>query len=572
MRNEDARIDNLSSTKRFAERELLGLNKALISAGLRISAKRYLKIVVLLSVLLAVIAASLLFLSKEDALMIISVAMIVLGAAYILGKKIPSFLSKSRAEAIESDLPIALHSIAIQLNMRLPFELALENVANWGFQCSPEFARAIEEISHGVSIPEALQAIGSRVDSTIVKKVVAQLVRAYEEGTGGSELKRLADELISVQKLKLRAFGAQVSFLGLLFIAIACVAPTLYLVYAMVSSIYLGSKMDPSEIWLMFLGVFPAIVATITLYIRLRMPKAIVGESEKMFSGKEKMLMHRELEKFGIAMRLSTLFAYSLILSFLFSMILFLLVPSSVPYNFVLLLLPVAGYFILLYRIDARAKEIEDYLPDALFQVAAFERGVPMERMIKNIAKSGYKSLSDEFTMAARQISAGASVAKALSAISKRTASKLLERTIVLLNQCYRTGKDTQVAVRETAEDIFEMLMLNKEQASMLAMQRYTILFGGCIIIPVILAFVISIIGGLGYQAGGLSKITEVERSTLISTAINAIQYYLVIYVLLASIFISYQEGKARKFIVYAIIFTAVALTIFNIVRAQTRI
>ena len=550
--------------------EIKDLNRTLISAGMSIAAKHYLQLAVLCSVCVALIAATLLFLSGESPIIIAAVTILAFGVSYLLGKRIPSILAKSRAEQIESDLPIALHSIAIQLNMRLPFELALENVADWGFQCSSEFSRALDEISHGASIPEALQAIGSRVDSTIVKKVVAQLVRAYEEGTGGNELKRLADELIGIQKLKLRSFGAQVSFLGLIFIAIACVAPTMYLVYAMVSSLYLGSKIDPSEIWLMFLVVFPAIVSTIILYIKLRTPRAIVGEGEKMFSKKEKFLIDSELERMGINLTLQTLLRYLLAASALLSTVLFVAVPALIPYNFALLLIPAAVYFILLYIVESRAKEIEDYLPDALFQIAAFEKGVPMERMITNISKSGYKSLSTEFTMAARQISAGASVSKALLAITKRTASKLLERAITLLNQCYRTGKDVQVAVRETAEDIFEMMMLNKEQASMLTMQRYTILFGGCIIIPVILAFVISIISGLGYQSvGSLSKITEAQRADIIAVATNAIQYYLIIYVLLASLFISYQEGKARKFIVYFLVFTAVALTIFNIVKSQ---
>lgn len=544
-----------------------------MAAGIGISADRYIKLVVLLSVIigLSVIAATIL--SGESAPMATAIGVIVFGTAYVLGRRIPSYIAKARAERIESDLPIAIRSIAIQLNMRLPFEIALENVASWGFQCSPEFARALDEISHGASIPEAIQAIGARVDSTIVKKVMAQLVRAYEEGTGGDVLKRLADELIAVQKLRLRSFGAQVSFLGLVFIAIACIAPTLYLVYAMVASLYLGSKVDPAEIWVMFTVAFPAIVTAIIIYIRLRTPRALTGGGEGFLSGKERLLLHSELGKLGIVMPLEKLFIYAISISAVISLAGLFALPASVPYNFAILFLPLFGYFVLLYRVEARAKEMEEYLPDALFQVAAFEKGVPIERMIRNIARSGYRALSEEFAMASRQIAAGASVPKALSAIGRRTSSKLLERAIVLLNQCYRTGKDVQVAVRETAEDIFEMLMLAKEQTAMLAMQRYTILIGGCILIPIILAFVISIISSLGNQPGTeLSKITVAERQAILSAATDATQYYLMIYVLLASLFISYQEGKTRKFIIYFLVFAVVALTIFNIVRTQVSI
>lgn len=557
----------------FSKSEQERLKRTLIAAGIGISAERYLRLVILLAVILGLSAAVAAVLYGESITMAAAAAVIVFGVTYVAGRRFPALSAKARAERIESDLPIAIRSIAIQLNMRLPFEIALENVASWGFQCSSEFARALDEIAHGASIPEAIQAIGARVDSTIVKRVMAQLVRAYEEGTGGDVLKKLADELIAVQKLRLRAFGAQVSFLGLVFIALACIAPTLYLVYAMITSLYLGSKIDPAEIWFMFLVVFPAIVTAIIVYISLRTPRAITGGSEPFLSGKERSLLHSELEKLGIVMPLEKVFLYSIVLSAVASLALLIAFPASVPYNFIALFLPLFGYFVLLYMIEARAKELEEYLPDALFQVAAFEKGVPIERMIRNIARSGYRALSEEFAMASRQIAAGASVSKALFAISRRTASKLLERAIILLNQCYRTGRDTQVAVRETAEDIFEMLMLAKEQTAMLAMQRYTILIGGCILIPIILAFVISIISSLGYQPGaGLSKITEAERQAIISASTDAIQWYLIIYVLLASIFISHQEGKARKFIIYFLIFATIALAIFNVVKAQIRI
>jgi pilus assembly protein TadC len=540
------------------------LKHQLIAADIPTTPDTYIRTLTLLAGLIAFISFVIINYLGEELSISMAIALIAFGVSYIIGKRIPSVLAKARAEKIESDLPVVLRLIGIQLNMRLPFEIALENIAKWNFQCSKEFARAIDEISHGASIPEALQMIGNRVDSTIVKRSIAQLVRAYEEGTGGDVLKKLADELINTQKLRLRAFSAQMSFLGLVFIALASIAPTLYLVYAMIAALYLGATITPTEITLMFLIVFPVIVSIVILYLLLRTPRLMTG-SDKFMSEKERLLLHTELERTGIVLPLKKFFLYLIIFSIILFCIVFIFLPTSFPYNITILFLPIFVYFILLYKIEARAKEIEEYLPDALFQVAAFEKGVPIERIIENIARSDYHSLSEEFSIASQQIESGMSVTKALSTITKRCSSKLLERVISLLNQCYRIGKDTQIAVRETAEDIFEMLMLIKEQAALLAIQRYTILIGGCILIPIILAFVITIISSLGYQGGvGFSKITESERQLLIETSTTVVQYYLTFYVLIASIFISYQEGKTRKFIIYFLIFLLISLSLFN--------
>jgi pilus assembly protein TadC len=359
------------------------------------------------------------------------------------------------------------------------------------------------------------------------------------------------------------------SFLGLLFIALACIAPTLFLAYGLVASMFLNVQISPGDVWMMFAVVFPTINILLILYIKLRTPEIVTETKESFLSEREKRLINAELRRIGINSRADHLFAILFFVSFMAAI---WLAYFKIYVGILLLFMPVIIYFIILYLIDTRAKGIESYLPDALFQVGALEHGVPIERIIQNISKSGYGPLSEEFMMASRQISAGTDVESALSGISERNNSSILDRTIILLNQCYRIGKDVQTVIRETAEDVFGLVSLAKEQASILAMQRYTILIGGCIIIPIILAFVINIISGLDYNLISISSVSQVDRQAIINATIDSTQTYLVIYTLLASLFIAHQEGRTRKAVIYFVIFVVLALVLFNFTRLNVKI
>ena len=554
----------------FKKSEINEIQKALIRADFIIEARKFLLISLFSSLLLSLILAGFIYFYLQFDFVTSFVCFILLFSFFaLLFKRLPKFLSKARANSIEADLPIAIRAIAIQLNMKVPFDIALQNTADANYRCSYELRRVIKEVAGGASIPEALYNMSERVESTIVKKIIVQLVRNYEEGTGGETLKKIADELLAMQKIKFREFSAQLSFLGLLFIALACIAPTLFLVYGLVASMFLDVKIMPNDIWTMFVVVFPLINILLIVYIKAKTPELITEIKEKFLSNREKRLIRAELLRLGINLDINKFF---IILSFISIVFTILLVYFKMYMGIMLLFIPVIIYFLVLYLVDYRAKEIENYLPDALFQVGALEQGVPIERIIQNISKSGYGPLSEEFAMVSRQISAGTNVESSLLGVSERNNSAILDRVIVLLNQCYRIGGDIQLVIRETAEDIFDLVVLAKEQTAILAMQRYTILFGGCIIIPIILAFAINIISGLDYNLLNISSVSHVERQSLISATLDATQAYLIIYTFLASLFMAHQEGRTRKAVIYFIIFVGIAIFLFNFVHLNVKV
>jgi len=548
----------------FKKSEIEDIQKALIRSDISFEARTFLILSLLFSLILALFLAVLSYFFFGFDLATIIISFILLFSLFaLIFKRIPKVISKTRANFIEADLPIAIRAMAIQLNMKVPFDAALQNIADTNYRCSLELKRVMKEVTGGASIPEALYNMSERVDSTIVRKIIVQLVRNYEEGTDGEALKKNADELISIQKVRFREFSAQLSFLGLFFIAFACIAPTLFLTYSLVASMFLNTNLSSNDIWIMFTLIFPLINAAIILYIKAKTPETVTETKEKFLSEREQRLIRAELKRMGITFDVAKLF---IVLWFISIITTIIFIYFKFYIGAISILAPIFIYFIILYLVDKRAKDIESYLPDTLFQVGALEHGIPIERTIQNISKSGYGPLSEEFTMAYRQIQAGANVESALSGISERNNSTILDRVIVLLNQCYKIGGDVQKVIRETAEDIFDLVVLAKEQTAILSMQRYTILFGGCIIIPIILAFVINIIAGLDYNLLNISSTLINERQALIDITITSSQIYLVIYTFLASIFVAYQEGRIRKTVLYFIIFAPIAIFLFNFV------
>jgi len=228
---------------------------------------------------------------------------------------------------------------------------------------------------------------------------------------------------------------------------------------------------------------------------------------------------------------------------------------------------PAALYFFYEYREVRKTREIEEALPAALFQIASFPRRTSMEKIIRSIAKADYGELSRAFARAERLVNAGMSVPEALEELQKRNRSLLLDRAVSLLLEAYKSGADMGNAFKEVAEDIFDLQSARKEAASALALQKYTLLAGGCLLVPIILALVLNIVGGLGFDYGLGMGASPAERKEVYETAIWAGQAYLAIFACIASVFAAVQEGQAKKAVLYFVLLAPLSLLLFNAVR-----
>jgi hypothetical protein len=92
------------------------------------------------------------------------------------------------------------------------------------------------------------------------------------------------------------------------------------------------------------------------------------------------------------------------------------------------------------------------------------------------------------------------------------------------------------------------------------------LLFAGSLIVPAVLGLVAGFVFGLSTQGMEfISSTTPAERAALMAASVGAAQAYLVIYSLLASLFISQLQGTWRSFFPYFIAMAPVSLLVYNL-------
>ncbi|MEM3031165.1 MAG: type II secretion system F family protein [Candidatus Micrarchaeia archaeon] len=554
----------------FTRQETARLQSQLEQAGMDIPARSYLSRSLLLSLFLAFILFGALYSLSRDSLTSLSLSLLAFSLIFLALKSLPGFQAKRRAAQLEAELPFLLRFLAAELSLNTPFEKALERAARMRYRTSAELALVLSEVKKGgASFPDALRRLAGRVGSLAFRRAAAHLVAGYQHGGRGEALKRLADELIDVQKAGAREYAAALSFLGLLFLAVACVVPALFQAYVAVGSAVFSPVFTARDVWLAYLVAFPLLGLLIILAIRIKTPPFLQASSSPPLSEEELARLGRVVPgpfaRLG-AKRFILFFLAAGILLFLLLLALSFSAPAVRPYSPLPLALPAFAYFFLSYRLEQRTKELERFLPDALFQASSFPRGVAVEKILESIAGSGFGPLSEEFRMALNQVKSGVPLDRAVLEIGERNDSPLLSRATHLLASGWSSGAAFEHAVRETAEDIMGFAALVRERASLLAMQKYTLLIGGGVLVPLILALVANMVSELNLSGGALfSALSTEERLALFSATLDAVQAYLVVYALLSGLLVAFQEGSPKKALVYFLILAPLSLAVFKL-------
>lgn len=493
----------------------------------------------------------------------IALALIALAIALFAYTRYPALARRRHALELESDLPIALRSLATQLGMGISFERGLESVSKEGHYCSKEFSEILRHVRAGASVREAIASSAERVESLSYKRALSQLAAAYEQGSRGESLKRIADDLISQQLSREKETSSKLSLASILFIAAACIVPALLLAYLVIGSSFLSFGISPAQVWLLFLAGFPLMDLAIIGYARLSFtPGVSASSAPPLFSDRELSLLSLEAN-LDDANALKQRLALLLLLGIFISAILYYL--SLQPMAFLLVLLPALYYLYLQHRLSRRNAELEKYLPDALMQAASLEKGTSAERILDSLAKAGYGPLSEEFKKSRNAMRAGASFPSAILAAGSRNSSVLLQRAVGLMAAGYSLGSGAYSSLREAAEDMLAVFAIMRERAASASMHKYTLLAGG-FFVPFILGTLLNAVAQMDAGSFAIGSADAAANSgTILAAAQGASQFYVAIYALLSSVLIAQIEGNWRRFFPYFAILAPIALLVFSI-------
>ena len=194
----------------------------------------------------------------------------------------PKAKIKKRAAEVEKELPFALMAMAVELNIGIAFEKAMEGISknNYG-EVSREFEKALKEIKHaGSSVQEALLRMGERVESLSLKRSLSQLSSIYEHSSSrerGEPIKRLAREMIAKQRAQSKEFSGKLVIFSIIFIALSAIIPALFQAFIIVGSMFLEIELTALQVGLIIAVGFPLLDIGVLFYIRSKTPAFLRG-------------------------------------------------------------------------------------------------------------------------------------------------------------------------------------------------------------------------------------------------------------------------------------------------------
>lgn len=446
---------------------------------------------------------------------------------------LPKFELTRRSKMIESEMPFALRTMGMLIDMKIPFMKSLALVSEEDSEIAKEFKGIVGDVRHGITVEKAFSRFAVSFNSFPIKRSVSQLLSAYEVGGSGSEIKRIGDELLSVQQHHLKEHASKSAIFGMLFIMTAAILPTFFLVYVILGKFGVGGEVSEAGIAIVLLLVFPAISVLLLLMSKSSVPYSPLTSQKGAMD--------------AMVLLPALLFVFSFLFLDEFLRIFGLAIGTGIMlwaiYNS--------------YKREKRTEEIEQYLPDALFTISALPKSTKMEQIFQSIEKAGYGALSEEAAKSKRQIAMNVKTDTVLEDLWKRNDSPALRKAATMLKHVFHTNAYTQL--HTIAEDLLKNFEIKRERANLMSMQKYTILFGG-LLIPLILKIALSLIGSL------VEFFDDPSAPQLIEYTTSLIPAYLIIYALVSSFYVADIEGKKSRAAIYFLLLVVVSLLTFNFV------
>jgi archaeal flagellar protein FlaJ len=227
----------------------------------------------------------------------------------------------------------------------------------------------------------------------------------------------------------------------------------------------------------------------------------------------------------------------------------------------------VLGLGLPMYSYFQKIKVIERYWPEALKLIAdTMKAGSSFDYALREVSSADFGPLSFEINEAIRRLEMGDTTFVALSYLSLRIESKIVRRTITLIQESLRTGAQLADVLEEIANDTKQLYRVKKERQTKTMLQTIFIIAAGAIVAPFIFGMARVITGFLTEIAttSGIAAADALEISLDAQKRIFLLlDVYIVIEVLAASAMISVmREGDLS----YLVLFFPILITIAYVV------
>jgi pilus assembly protein TadC len=207
------------------------------------------------------------------------------------------------------------------------------------------------------------------------------------------------------------------------------------------------------------------------------------------------------------------------------------------------------GIGIPIHKYTQHIKIIEKYWPEALKLIAdTMKAGSSFDYALREVASADFGPLSFEINEVIRRMEMGDTMHVALNHLSIQVNSKIIKRTVTLIQESLRTGAQLAEVLEEIANDTKYLFRIKKERQTKTMLQTIFIVAAGSIVAPFIFGLtrvITEFLTTVATDAGIASAEALVLAIKSQNTIFILLDVYLVIEIFAASAMISMmREGS----------------------------
>ena len=219
----------------------------------------------------------------------------------------------------------------------------------------------------------------------------------------------------------------------------------------------------------------------------------------------------------------------------------------------------IAFVLIIFMKIEKRAGEIENSIPDFLRQLSSMLRvGLSLENALVDMSNHGKGPLYDELRRVVVEIRMGKSLDESFDNMAIRLNSKDLERSFKIILNAHKSGGSLSDIILDVSDDLRAMLVLKRERKASVMMSIMFLLIASTVAAP----FALGMVGVYSAFMVDLGK-----GGAICEVAPLAAEIYLINHSILAGFLIALiMYGDLKKGLRYSIPITCSAFLVFYLI------
>ena len=250
-------------------------------------------------------------------------------------------------------------------------------------------------------------------------------------------------------------------------------------------------------------------------------------------------------------------YVLSIFLFMLFSLIFSINMVFSIV---VAISIPTVTFVLILFmKIERRASEIENSIPDFLRQLSSMLKvGLSLENALIDMSNHGKGPLYDELRRVVVEIRMGKSLDESFNNMAMRLNSKDLERSFKIILNARKSGGSLSDVILDVSDDLRAMLILKRERKASVMMSIMFLIIASTFAAPFAL-------GMVGVYSSFMIELGK--GGTICEVAPLAAEIYLIIHSISAGFLIALiMYGDLKKGLRYSIPITCCAFSVFYVI------